>query len=412
MSFVRAVKVALSALAANKMRSVLAVLGIVIGVAAVIMVVAMGKGAQAKVEDQISKLGVNLVFVWPGNRTTGGGAAKNSSAETLTIEDCDALAKLPHVSVTAPEVRRGFQVKFMNRNLNAQVNGTTPQILTARDFKVEKGEFFDKSAVLGRTRVAVLGAKIALELFENIDPLGRMIQIDRKNFQVVGVLAMKGGDNWARLDDSIYVPVTTALYRLFNRRYLSQVSVSVDEAANIDGVLEGIEDELKRRHRILANMDPDFQISSMKEMQQGMQAATGAFTMLLTGIAMVSLLVGGIGIMNIMLVSVTERTREIGIRKAIGARRGDILRQFLIESLTISLLGGFIGIGVGVALSEYFPKLPLWAALSRGGQWQSVISPESILVAFVFSVIVGVFFGLYPAFKASRMNPVDALRYE
>ena len=412
MSFVRALKVALTALAANKMRSVLAVLGIVIGVAAVIMVVALGKGAQARVEDSIAKLGVNLIFVWPGARSTGGSSAKTSSYETLTMEDAEALAALDGVAVSAPEVRRGFQVKFMNRNLNAQVNGTTPGILQARDFKVEKGEFFDKSAILGRTRVAVLGGKIAYELFENIDPVGRMIQIDRKNFQVVGVLALKGGDNWARLDDGIYVPVTTALYRLFNRRYLSQITVSVEEASRIPQVLEDIDEELRRRHRITANMDPDFQTGSMKEMQDGMQAATGAFSLLLASIAMVSLLVGGIGIMNIMLVSVTERTREIGIRKAIGARRGDILRQFLIESMTISLMGGLIGIGVGVGFSKSITRLPFLKAMSGGNPWDAVISAESIVVAFVFSMVVGVFFGLYPAYKASRMNPVDALRYE
>ena len=412
MSFVRAFKVALSALAANKLRSVLAVLGIVIGVAVVIIVVAMGKGAQARVEDTISKMGVNLVFVYPGTRSMGSSAAKTSSAETLSLEDSDALANLNHVAVTAPEVRRPFQVKFMSRNLNAQVNGTSPSILKARDFKVEKGEFFDKSAILGRTRVAVLGSKIAFELFENVDPLGRMIQIDRKNFQVIGVLAYKGGDTWGRLDDTIYVPVTTALYRLFNRRYLSQVTISVDEPMNIDGVLEDVDEELRRRHRIAANMDPDFQISSMKEMQQGWSTTTDAFALLLLIIAGVSLLVGGIGIMNIMLVSVTERTREIGIRKAIGARRGDILRQFLIESMTISLMGGVIGIASGVGFSKYFMMLPFIRAMSGGNPWPVVISPESIVVAFAFSVAVGVFFGLYPAYKASRMNPVDALRYE
>jgi putative ABC transport system permease protein len=412
MSFVRAFKVALTALAANKMRSVLAVLGIVIGVAAVIMVVALGKGAQASVEASISSMGVNLIFVWPGTKSAGASAARTASAETLSLEDCDAVANIKHVAVTTPEVRRPFQVKFMNRNLNTQVNGTSPGFLQARSFKVEKGEFFDKSALFGRTRVAVLGSKIALDLFENVDPIGRTIQIDRKNFQVVGVLAYKGGDNWARLDDTIYVPVTTALYRLFNRRYLSQITVSVDDTSNIEGVIDEIDEELRRLHRIPANMDPDFMTGSMKQMQESRQEATSAFTQLLTGIAMVSLLVGGIGIMNIMLVSVTERTREIGIRKAIGARRGDILRQFLIESMTISLMGGLIGIALGVGGSTYFTMLPFLRAMSGGTPWKAVISPESILVAFAFSVGVGVFFGLYPAYKASRLNPVDALRYE
>jgi ABC-type antimicrobial peptide transport system permease subunit len=411
MSFFRAVKVALTALVANKMRSVLAVLGIVIGVAAVIMVVAMGKGAQAQVEQTISKMGVNLIFVWPENRSSGSSAARTSSSETLTLEDCDAVGTLPHVSVVAPEVRRSYQIKFMNRNDYMQVNGTTPEFLQARDFKIERGEFFDKSAVLARSRVAVLGWQSALDLFGGIDPIGRLIQIDRKNFQVIGVLAYKGGDTWSRLDTSVYVPVTTALFRLFNRRHISQITVSVDEPGNIDGVVENIEEELKRRHRIGPRMEPDFRTSSMNEMRQGMDAAAGAFTMLLMGIASVSLLVGGIGIMNIMLVSVTERTREIGIRKAIGAKRWDILKQFLIESMTISLLGGLLGIAVGVILAEWFPRLPFLAALT-GGKWESVVSPGSILLSFLFSCAVGILFGTYPAVKAARLNPVEALRYE
>jgi putative ABC transport system permease protein len=410
-SFFRALKVALSALVANKMRSVLAVLGIVIGVAAVIIVVAFGKGAQAQVESTISKMGVNLIFVWPGNRSSGGGAARNTSSETLTLEDCDAVAQLPHVAVVAPEVRRSYQVKFMNRNDFMQVNGTTPEFLQARDFKVEKGEFFDKSAVLARSRVAVLGWQSAIDLFGGIDPVGRIIQIDRKNFQVIGVLAFKGGDTWSRLDTSVYVPVTTALYRLFNRRHLSQITISVDEEPNIDGVVRDVEEELSRRHRIGPRMEPDFQLSSMNEMRQSMDAAAKTFTMLLISIASVSLLVGGIGIMNIMLVSVTERTREIGIRKAIGAKRWDILKQFLIESMTISLLGGLIGISIGILVSEWFPRLPFLAALT-GGRWESVVSPGSILLSFLFSCAVGVLFGTYPAVKAARLNPVDALRYE
>jgi ABC-type antimicrobial peptide transport system permease subunit len=300
----------------------------------------------------------------------------------------------------------------MNKNTSINVVGTVPQAVEMRGFKVERGVFFDRSADLGRLRVCVMGARAALELFGSIDPVGRQIQIDRKNFQVLGVLADKGGDTMGRLDESIYVPISTALYRLFNRRYLSQIMLQVDEQANIEPTMTAADDLMKRLHRITARDEPDFQLWSMNEFRQGMEDAAGAFTMLLSGIAAVSLLVGGIGIMNIMLVSVTERTREIGIRKAIGARRADILRQFLIESMTISFLGGLIGIGVGVSLSQVFHKLPLWAKLSRDGQWQSIVSPESIVLAFFFSCFVGVFFGLYPAMKAAKMNPVEALRYE
>jgi putative ABC transport system permease protein len=412
MFFLRAFKVALSALAANKLRSTLAVLGIVIGVSAVIMMIAMGRGAQAKVEESITKMGVNLIFVYPGAVSRGASGARTSQAETLSLEDVDAIAKIDHVAAVAPEVRRTFQIKYLNRNESAQVIGTTPPHLGIRNFNVEHGAYFDKSAILGRLRVCVLGGSIALKLFGGIDPVGRMIQIDRKNFQVLGVLENKGGDSWVGLDDSVYVPVTTALYRLFNRRHLSQITVSVDAQENIDGTMELVESEMLKTHKIKGKAEPDFLVRSMNEWRQRVQESTGAFTMLLMSIASVSLLVGGIGIMNIMLVSVTERTREIGIRKAIGAKRRDILKQFLIESMTISLMGGILGILIGVAGAQIIPKLPIWKAMSSGGEWESVISYESIVVSFVFSCGVGVFFGLYPALKASRLNPVDALRYE
>jgi ABC-type antimicrobial peptide transport system permease subunit len=412
MFFLRTFKVALSALAANKLRSTLAVLGIVIGVGAVIAMVAMGKGAQVKIEEGITKMGVNMIFVYPGAVSKGASGARTSSAETLCVEDCDALAKIPHVAAVAPEVRRSYQIKYMNRNEAAQVIGTTPSHLPIRNFRVEHGAYFDKSAILGRLRVCVMGASIARKLFGGIDPVGRMIQIDRKNFQVLGVLEDKGGDSWVGLDDSVYVPVTTALYRLFNRRHLSQITISVDAQENIDDTMDLVDDEMMKQHKIKGKAEPDFIVRSMNEWRQRAAESTGALTVLLMGIALVSLLVGGIGIMNIMLVSVTERTREIGIRKAIGAKRRDILKQFLIESMTISLMGGLLGIAFGVALAQVIPMLPVWKQMSNGGEWKSVISPWSIVVSFGFSCFVGIFFGLYPALKASRLNPVEALRYE
>jgi putative ABC transport system permease protein len=412
MFFLRAFKVAISALAANKLRSTLAVLGIVIGVSAVIMMIAMGRGAQAKVEESITKMGVNLVFVYPGSVSKGISGAKTATAETLTLDNVDVIAKIAHVAAVAPEVRRYYQIKFMNHNESAQVIGTTPAHMPIRNFGIDRGVYFDKAAILGRLRVAVLGAGIARKLFGAIDPIGRTIQIDRKNFQVLGVLEDKGGDSWVGLDDSVYVPVTTALYRLFNRRHLSQITVSVDTEDKIDETMDVIETELLKLHNIKGKQEPDFLIRSMNEWRQNMKRSTGAFTMLLMSIAAVSLLVGGIGIMNIMLVSVTERTREIGIRKAIGAKRRDILKQFLIESMTISLMGGVLGIVLGVLGAQLIPMLPIWKEMSSGGEWQSVISYESIVVSFVFSCAVGIFFGLYPALKASRLNPVEALRYE
>jgi ABC-type antimicrobial peptide transport system permease subunit len=412
MYFLRAFKVALTSLAANTLRSVLAVLGIVIGVSAVIMMIAMGKGAQVAVTDSITRLGVNLVFVWPNWQGRGSGAARNTQSETLSLEDAEALARLPHIAAVAPEFRRDYQVKYMSQNVSTRVVGTTPSHLAVRNFVIDRGEYFDKAEVLGRARVCVLGSKIARDLFGNVDPLGRQIQVDRKNFEVIGILGEKGGDQWARLDDSVYVPVTTALYRLANRRHLSQITISVDAPENVEAAVERVIVEMDRLHKTPPQEDSDFTVSSMSEMLRGMQEATGAFTLLLAGIALVSLLVGGIGIMNIMLVSVTERTREIGIRKAVGARRSDILKQFLIESTTISLMGGLLGIAIGVAGAQLVPKLPVWQALSRGGEWSSVIAPESIVVSFLFSCAVGIFFGIYPALKAARLSPVEALRYE
>jgi putative ABC transport system permease protein len=287
-----------------------------------------------------------------------------------------------------------------------------PSAVPCRNFTVERGEFFDRAAVMGRLRVCVMGARAALKIFGSIDPVGRQIQIDRKNFLVLGVLADKGGDTWGSLDENVYVPVTTALYRLFNRRYLSQIMLQVDKTENIERAVESIDSEMKKLHRVTARDEPDYAVRNYNEFVQASQEAAGAFTMLLVCIAAVSLLVGGIGIMNIMLVSVTERTREIGIRKAIGARRRDILKQFLIESMAISLLGGAIGIAGGVIVAQVLPRLPLWSKLSRGGNWEAVITPEPILISFVFSCAVGIFFGLYPALKAAKMNPVEALRYE
>jgi putative ABC transport system permease protein len=411
MLFLRSFRVALRALAANKMRSVLAVLGIVIGVSAVIMMIAMGRGAEERVSSSISNLGVNLVFVYPGARGSGGGMARMTQAETLSVADAEALRNLPYVVAVAPDMARNFQVKYLNKNTNVRVVGTWPEYMTVRNFKVANGQFFGKAELIGSLRVCVLGDKIARELFGEADPVGRQIQIDRKNFAVLGVMESKGGQTWMNLDEMIFVPVTTASTRLMNRRHLNQILVSVDAAENIDAAIGVVEEAMLRRHKPPPGGEPDFNVSSMTEMRQQMAQMTGAFTLLLSGIAVVSLLVGGIGIMNIMLVSVTERTREIGIRKAVGAKRIDILKQFLVESLSISLLGGLLGVLIGVAGSQLVPKLPVWQMLARG-EWKSVVSIESILLSFGFSCAVGLFFGIYPAMKAARMNPVEALRYE
>ncbi|MBI2932433.1 MAG: ABC transporter permease, partial [Planctomycetes bacterium] len=402
-------RAATASLAANKLRSVLAVLGIVIGVSAVIMMIAMGKGAEERVAQSVSGLGVNLVFVYPGQRGMGPGHARTAMADTLTLEDAAALERLPYVESIAPDVSRNFQVKYLGRNANVRIVGTTPEYTAVRAFKVENGAFLTRADVIGKRRVCVLGAKVARDLFGGGDPVDHTIQIDRKNFRVLGVMEEKGGGGWINLDEWIYVPVTTAQLRLLKRNTLNQIIVSLDAPEHIDAGMELIDQAMARRHRIGANGEKDYSVGSMTEIRQRMDEMTGAFTLLLSGIAVVSLLVGGIGIMNIMLVSVTERTREIGIRKAVGARNADILRQFLVESVVISLLGGLLGILLGVGGAQLVPRLPVWQMLS-GGEWKSVVSMGSVVLSFGFSCAVGVFFGIYPAVKAARMSPVEALR--
>ena len=416
MYFLRAFKVALAALAANKLRSILAVLGIVIGVGAVIAMVSTVEGAKVRVRENFERMGTNLIWVYPNSRSRGHSRARTAESETLTMEDLNAMKLLPHVNVAVPEVRDGCQVKYMNRNDHARVNGTLPDHLIARNFEIERGRYFDDNAVRGRMRVCVMGARVAEELFEEIDPVGREIQINRKNYEVLGVLKDKGGDTWARLDETIYVPVTTAMYRIFNQRHLDQLTISVDKAENVEAVKGLIDQELRRRHGTPLTADEDdadFRIRAMDDYRERYtrMADTMWWTLFIT--AAISLVVGGIGIMNIMLVSVTERTREIGIRKAIGARRSDITKQFLIESVTISLMGGIFGIAAGIAGALLLPGIQLSRSRSGGeSEIPAVISMEAIVIAFAFSCFVGIFFGIYPALKASRLSPVDALRYE
>jgi len=302
-------------------------------------------------------------------------------------------------------------VKYLSKNQNARVVGTTPEYTVVRSFTVAGGTFFTRADVVGKRRVCVLGSKIARDLFGDLDPVDQTIQIDRKNFRVIGVMEEKGGGGWINLDEWIYVPVTTAQTRLLKKTTINQIIVSLASADGIDEGVAAIDQAMARRHKPGPGGEKDYSVGSMTEMQQRMGEMTGAFTLLLSGIAVVSLLVGGIGIMNIMLVSVTERTREIGIRKAVGAKDADILQQFLVESVVISLLGGLLGIAVGVAGAQLVPRLPIWQMLS-GGEWKSVVSPGSIVMSFGFSFVVGVFFGIYPALKASKLNPVEALRYE
>ncbi len=411
--FWKTVKTALRSLWANKLRSFLAVLGIVIGVSAVIIMIAMGKGAEKQITSSLTNLGTNLIFVSPGFRAAGAGHARNTEAQTLILPDMTALASLPHIRAVAPDVTSNFQVKFRNKNRAARVVGTWPEYLEVRNYGVDRGRFFVREEVSTGRRVCVLGKNVAEQLFGYVDPIGEVLKIDRKNFEVIGVMEAKGGMRWMNFDEFVYVPITTAMTRLVNRKHLDQIIVSIDEPENVPEVTQLVEAAMRKRHKIAPGKNPDFSISSMTDWLQQRREMSQAFTFLLAGIAGVSLLVGGIGIMNIMLVTVTERTREIGIRKAVGARRSDILRQFLIESVTISVLGGGIGILVGVFGADWVAQMAIWQSFARGeGTISSIIVPESIALAFGFSCFVGIFFGIYPALKASRLAPVDALRYE
>lgn len=404
-------RTALQSLAANKLRSILAVLGIVIGVSSVIMMISMGKGTEVQVGQTISNLGVNLVFVYPGAQARRGGGVRAGTAETLSEADVQAVRDLPHIRTAVPDITRNFQIKAGSANTNARVVGTWPDYPKVRDYVVERGHFFGRAELQSRQGVCVLGAAVARTLFRYGDPIDQWVKIERKNFRVIGVMQPKGGQRWMNFDEMVYVPITAMTSRLVEKKFLDQIIVSVESMDRVDEVMGMMETALRRRHRIAPGAPSDFTLSSMTDMMQGMRDMTGAFTILLAGIAAVSLLVGGVGIMNIMLVSVAERTREIGVRKAIGARSSDVLRQFLVESVTISLLGGVLGILIGIAGAQILPMLSLWEQL-WDREWISVVTPESVMMSFGFTFVVGVVFGVYPALKASRMDPVEALRYE
>ncbi len=398
----KVVKTALWSLAANKLRSSLTMLGIIIGVAAVITMISLGKGAQESITSSISSMGSNLLFIRPGAPTQQ--HVRSANAETLNLDDADAVRKqVAHVVGVAAEVNRQAQVKYMSRNRNISIIGTVPEYQEVRNSPVERGRFLERRDVISESRIAVIGVDVASDLFGARDPVGREIQIRGMNFLVVGLMKEKGSTGWSNPDDQIFVPLTTAQRRLFGIEFIHNLNVKIDSEDNITEAQADVERLLRTRHHLLTADEPDFNIRSQVEVLQRMGDMVQTFTLLLGGIAGVSLLVGGIGIMNIMLVSVTERTREIGIRKAIGAKRGDILRQFLIEAVVMSLLGGAIGIGLG-----WLGAL----AFRTYSEWNTRISPDSVALAFAFSTAVGLFFGIWPATKAARLNPIEALRYE
>jgi putative ABC transport system permease protein len=405
-----AVRMALEALRVNKLRTTLTMLGIIIGVAAVIAMVSVGAGAQQRIAQQIRSMGANYIVVYPGSSTSGGIRWGLGSQQTLTEEDARAIAlEVPAVEVAAPSVRGSAQTVFGNLNWSTQIQGVTPDYVDAREWSLASGRMFSFQDVEGSAKVAVLGETVWQNLFAGTDPIGQTIRIKKVPFTVVGVLEPKGQSAWGQdQDDLILIPLSTAKKKVLgtirsNSRAIGAISVRVREAGLMYEAEEQIRALMRQRHRLQPDQDDDFQVRLLIEMFAAQEESARVMTTLLAAIASVSLLVGGIGIMNIMLVSVTERTREIGLRMAVGARGRDILAQFLVEAVTLSAVGGLLGVGLGVLTS---------AIIASWAEWSTDVSVESVSLAFAFAGVVGIFFGFYPAQKAARLDPIDALRYE
>jgi len=401
-------KISLRAIRINKMRSGLTMLGIIIGVGSVIAMLAVGTGASEKIRQQISSIGSNLLLIHPGSTTSGGLRMGMGSQPTLTKDDADAiLREIPKVQEVAPVLSGVAQVVYGNQNWSTGVYGSTPGIFVVRDLSLVAGRIFTEQDIRSATKVAVLGQTVVTNLFGSSNPIGQVVRIKKLPFTVIGVLAEKGQSMQGQdQDDIIYIPVTTAQKKIFGTAFPGMVRiimVKVRHADDLNAVENELNSLLRQRHRIGPREDNDFQVRNLTDMMQMAEQSSRIMTLLLGAIASVSLLVGGIGIMNIMLVSVTERTREIGIRMAVGAKTWDIRLQFMIEALTLSLMGGVIGIILGIGGAKI---------LSVMAGWETVVSTFSVLLAFGFSALVGIFFGFYPAYKASLLNPIDALRYE
>ena len=403
-------RIALRALLRNKLRSFLTMLGIIIGVGAVIAMTAIGAGAQARVEDQIKSLGANLIIVLPGNVTSGGVRLGSGAQLTLTEDDAIALPReVQEIEVAAPQLRGGGQVVFGNSNWSTQILGITPDYLIAREWEVVSGKPFSAVDLDAAAKVALVGLTVARTLFGETDPVGETIRIRNVPHQIVGVLDRKGQSMIGQdQDDVVLIPITTARKRVLGgqqvrNRNVSTITVKVRAGADVAQAEQSMRDLLRQRHRLQANQEDDFFVRNLSEVLAAQEASSKVLTILLAAIASVSLVVGGIGIMNIMLVSVTERTREIGVRKAIGARERDILLQFLIESVILSLGGGLVGLLLGTGLSILIGSLV---------GLPTEVSLFSVTLSFVVAASIGVFFGYYPARQAARLQPIEALRYQ
>jgi putative ABC transport system permease protein len=396
---------ALRALRRNKLRSSLTALGIIIGVFAVVAMVALGNGTRASIQSQVAGLGQNMLIVSAGSRRSGGVNSGVGSASAITLEDAEALRReVPDVGAASPEVNTTAQAIANGRNWSTTIAGESPEYLVIRDWAVASGSMFTDREVRSAAKVAVLGAKTAHELFGVLDPVGQTVRVSNMPFVIIGVLASKGsGVGGQNQDDRVVIPYTTAMKRITGDKYLRQVYLQIGVSERIPIAQDQIKRLLRQRHRLLPGADDDFTIFNQQEIADTVNTVTTTLTLLLGAIAGLSLVVGGIGIMNIMLVSVTERTREIGIRISVGAQPGDIRIQFLIEAITLSLLGGLVGVLLGIGVTQ------LIAALST---FKPIVTMGSIVLAFSVSFSIGVFFGFYPARRASLLDPIDALRYE
>ncbi|HRZ14637.1 MAG TPA: ABC transporter permease [Candidatus Omnitrophota bacterium] len=400
--FLDYVRQALSAMISHKMRSILSILGILIGVAAVIAMLALGTGAKVSIEQQLQSLGSNLLWLHPAHGRSGA-VALESTATRFTQVDIDLLARLPHVKRVYGSVTARAQVVYGSNNTNTQVEGTGTEYPAMRAATPVAGRFFTEQEMRAREKVALLGTTVLTNLFGEANPVGETIKINLINFKVIGVLPSKGSGGFRDQDDTVIVPLTTAMYRVFGKQYIDSIYVEAVSAGDIDAAQEEVRRALNKQHRLKADDTESVDIRNMSEIKSTLESTMKTLTMLLGSIAAISLLVGGIGIMNIMLVSVTERTREIGLRKAIGANNKDIMMQFLIEAVLMSFIGGIVGIVLGAGAS---------VVMKLAAGWAVQVSLFSIVLATVFSLIVGVVFGLWPASQAAKLNPIEALRYE